>query len=261
VHEAELILATGALLAAGLVASLAAGRLRIPGLVLFLGVGMAIGSDGTGWIDFSDYELARFVGIIALGLILYEGGLTAGFGEIRPVLWSVLSLATLGTAVTAAVTGVAVAWLLDRPLLEGLLLGAILCSTDGAAIFALLRGSTLRRRLARTLEGEAGMNDPVAVLLVLGFIQWIEQPESGLVHMLQLLVQQLLIGGVVGLLVGRIAAVAFQRAQLASAGLYPVASIATAAIAFGGAEILHGSAFLAVYLTGLVIGSAPIPAK
>jgi cell volume regulation protein A len=261
VHEAQLILATGALLAAGLIASLAAGRLRIPGLVLFLGVGMVIGSDGTGWIEFSDYQLARFVGIIALGLILYEGGLTAGFSEIRPVLWSALSLATLGTAVTAAVTGVAAAWLLDRPLLEGLLLGAILCSTDGAAIFALLRGSTLRRRLARTLEGEAGMNDPVAVLFVLGFIEWIRQPESGLVNMLELLAQQLLIGGVVGVLVGQVATLAFQRAQLASAGLYPVASIATAAIAFGGAEILHGSAFLAVYLTGLVIGSAPIPAK
>jgi cell volume regulation protein A len=261
VHEAELILATGALLAAGLLASLAAGRLRIPGLVLFLGLGMAIGSDGTGWIDFSDYELARFVGIIALGLILYEGGLSAGFDEIRPVLGTALRLATIGTLVTAAVTGVAAAWVLDRPLLEGLLLGAVLCSTDGAAIFALLRGSTLRRRLARTLEGEAGMNDPVAVLLVLGFIEWIRQPEGGLANMLELLVAQLLIGGVVGLLVGQVAAFAFQRAQLASAGLYPVASIATVAISFGGAEILHGSAFLAVYLTGLVLGSAPIPAK
>jgi potassium/hydrogen antiporter len=261
VHEAELILATGALLAAGLLASLVAGRLRIPGLVLFLGVGMAIGSDGTGWIEFSNYELARFVGIIALGLILYEGGLTAGFDEIRPVLAPALSLALVGTAITAAVTGVAAALLLDLSLLEGLLLGAILCSTDGAAIFALLRGSTLRRRLARTLEGEAGMNDPVAVLLVLGFVEWIMQPEGGLANMLVLLVQQLLIGGAVGLFVGRVAAMAFQRAQLASAGLYPVASIATAAIAFGGAEILHGSAFLSVYLAGLVIGSAPIPAK
>ena len=149
----------------------------------------------------------------------------------------------------------------DLSLLQGLLLGAILCSTDGAAIFALLRGSTLRRRLARTLEGEAGMNDPVAVLLVLGFIEWIMQPEGGLANMLVLFVQQLLIGGAVGLFVGRVAVMAFQRAQLASAGLYPVASIATVAIAFGGAEILHGSAFLSVYLTGLVIGSAPIPAK
>ena len=193
-HEAELILATGALLAAGLVASLAAGRLRIPGLVLFLGVGMVIGSDGTGLIDFEDYELARFVGVIALALILFEGGLTAGWDEIRPVLGPTVRLATVGTAITAVVTGVAAAWLLDRPLLEGLLLGAILCSTDGAAIFALLRGSTLRRRLARTLEGEAGMNDPVAVLLVLGFIEWIQEPEYGLLEFGVLLVLELGIG-------------------------------------------------------------------
>ena len=135
---------------------------------------MAIGSDGTGWIDFSDYELARVVGVIALGLILYEGGLTAGFDEIRPVLGPAISLATSVRRSPRRSPGVAAAWLLDLSLLEGLLLGAILCSTDGAAIFALLRGSTLRRRLARTLEGEAGMNDPIAVLLVLGFIEWIQ---------------------------------------------------------------------------------------
>lgn len=260
-HEAELILGAGALLAAGLLASLVAGRLRIPGLILFLGVGMLIGSDGTGWIDFSDYELARLVGVIALALILYEGGLTAGFGEIRPVLAPVVGLATVGTVVTAVITGTAAAWLLDRPLLEGLLLGSILCSTDGAAIFALLRGSTLRRRVARTLEGEAGMNDPLAVLLVMGFISWIQQPDYGIVQMLGLLVQELGIGLAVGLLVGRLATLALQRAQLASAGLYPVASIATAALSFGGADILHGSGFLAVYLTGLALGSATIPAK
>src|SRR3954468_3142576 len=162
----SLILVAGVLLALGLAASLLAGRLRIPGLVLFLGAGMLVGSDGLNLIAFTDYELARTIGIIALALILFEGGLAAGYSEIRPVLGSAVSLALLGTLITAMVTGSVAYWLLDLTLLQGMLVGAIVSATDGAAIFALLRGSTLKRRLARTLEGEAGMNDPVAVLLV-----------------------------------------------------------------------------------------------
>jgi cell volume regulation protein A len=260
-HEGRLILVAGMLLALGLAASLLAGRLRIPGLVLFLGVGMVVGSDGLGLISFTDYEVARTIGIIALALILFEGGLAAGFREIRPVLGSALALATLGTLITAVVTGLAAYWLLDLTLLQGMLVGAIVSATDGAAIFALLRGSTLKRRLARTLEGEAGMNDPVAVLLVLGFIEWIQHPDYGIVDMALLFVQQLGIGTVVGIGVGWLAVQAFRRAHLATGGLYPVASIAVVAIAFGLADVLHGSGFLAVYLAGLVMGSANLPAR
>src|ERR671928_2105834 len=178
--DGQLILVAGALLAAALAASLLAGRIRVPGLVLFLGLGMAIGSDGAGWIDFNDYDLARSVGVVALVLILFEGGLTAGFPEIRPVIGSALSLAFVGTIVTAVVAGLAATWLFGLSRLGGLLLGSVLASTDGAAVFSVLRGSTLRRRLARTLEGEAGLNDPGAVLLVLGFSAWITQPGYGL---------------------------------------------------------------------------------
>lgn len=259
--DGHLVLVAGALLAAALAASLLAGRLRLPSLVLFLGVGMAVGNDGLGWIDFSDYRLARDVGIVALALILFEGGLTAGFGEIRPVLKPVVSLALLGTLITAAVCGLAAAWLFGFTLLEGLLLGAIVSSTDGAAIFAMLRDSSLKRRLARTLEGEAGMNDPVAVLLVVGFIDWIQQPGYGLPDMLWLFVREVGIGAAVGVGVGFAAVWTFRRAQLATPGLYPVASVAAAAIAFGAAGVLNGSGFLSVYLAGLVLGSATIPAR
>jgi len=259
--EGSLILVAGLLLAVGLAASLLAGRLRIPGLVLFLGVGMLVGSDGLDLIGFSDYKLAQTIGIIALALILFEGGLAAGIQEIRPVLGSALSLATLGTLVTAVVTGLAAYWLLDATLLEGMLVGAIVSATDGAAIFALLRGSTLKRRLARTLEGEAGMNDPVAVLLVLGFIEWIKNPDYGVVDMLGLFVQQLGIGALAGAGAGWLAVQAFRRVRLATGGLYPVASIAVVAIAFGAADVLHGSGFLAVYITGLMMGSAQLPAR
>jgi cell volume regulation protein A len=265
VTDGELILVAGALLAAGIAASLLAARVRLPGLLLFLGVGMLVGSDGTGWIDFGrtqeDYELARTIGIVALALILFEGGLTAGFEEIRPVLRPALGLAVVGTFVTAGITAIAAIWLFDLSTLEGLLLGAIISSTDGAAIFSLLRGSTLRRPLARTLEGEAGLNDPVAVLLVVGFIEWIEQADYGVADMALLFVLELGIGAAVGLAVGWLAAEGLRRTRLDTAGLYPVATLATVAVSFGAAETLHGSGFLAAYLSGLALGSARIPAK
>jgi cell volume regulation protein A len=259
--DGELILATGALLAGALLASLLAGRLRVPGLLLFLALGMLIGSDGLGWIHFGDYEVARTIGIVGLALILFEGGLSAGYQEIRPVLAPAISLATAGTIITALIGGLAAAWLFDLTTLEGMLLGATLAATDGAAIFAVLRGSTLRRRLARTLEGEAGLNDPVAVLLVIGFIDWIQKPDYGLADMALSLAGELLIGAAVGAGIGVLAVYGLRRTRLASAGLYPVASIAIAALAFGLADVAHGSGFLAVYLAGLALGSVQIPAK
>jgi len=189
--DGELILVAGALMAAGLAASLAADRLRLPGLVLFLGLGMAIGSDGAGWIDFNDYELARTIGIVALALILFEGGLTTSFNEIRSVAAPALSLAFAGTLLTALIAGLAATWLFDLTLLQGLLLGSIVASTDGAAIFALLRNSNLDRRVGLTLEGESGFNDPLAVLLVIGLIDWIQKPDFGAPDMLILFLREL----------------------------------------------------------------------
>jgi len=260
-NDGHLLLVGGALMVAGLAAALAAGRLRVPGLVLFLGLGMAIGTDGTGWLDFDDYELARTIGIVALVLILFEGGLSAGYAEIRPVLRESLSLALLGTLGTAAIAGLAASLLLDLSTLEGLLLGSIVAATDGAAIFGVLRGSTLRRRLARTLEGEAGFNDPVAVLLVLGFIEWIQQPDYGVADMALLFGRELGIGLVAGLAVGWLGLQGLRRARLGTPGAYPLGTIGIAAIAYGAADTLEGSGFLAVYLAGLALGSATFPAQ
>ena len=178
------------------------GRIRLPGLVLVLLFGMAIGSEGLGWLSFDDYDLAQTIGIVALALILFEGGLAAGLPEIRPVLGPSLSLAVLGTLLTALIAGLVAAWIFDLSLPQGMLLGSVLAATDGAAVFAVLRGSSLRRRLARTLEGEAGFNDPVAVLLVLGFIDWIQRPHYGVFDMLGLFVSETAIGLGIGALVG-----------------------------------------------------------
>jgi potassium/hydrogen antiporter len=202
VEAGPTILVAGALLAGALGASLLAGRLRVPGLVAFLGLGMAVGSDGFGWIDFGDYALARDIGIVGLSLILFEGGLATSFGELRPVAGAALALAVGGTILTAVLTGLAAWWLFDFTALEGMLLGSIVAGTDGAAIFAVLRGSTLRRRLARALEGEAGINDPVAVILVLGFVHWLKHGDYGVVDMAGLFVQELAIGAIVGVAVG-----------------------------------------------------------
>ncbi|HLM50355.1 MAG TPA: cation:proton antiporter, partial [Solirubrobacteraceae bacterium] len=252
------ILVVGALLAAGLIASLLAERMRVPALLLFLFVGMVLGSDATGLIAFSNYHLAQEIGVVALALILFEGGLTSGLLEIRPVLASAVSLAVVGTAVTAIVVGLAAVWLLDLSTIDGLLVGAIVSATDGAAIFGLLRSSSLRRRLARTLEGESGFNDPMAILLVLGFIALAQEPGFGALDFVELFVRQIGIGLVVGTGLGLLAVRALGRMRLASTGLYPVASLCLAALAFGAADALDGSGFLAVYLAGLILGTASV---
>jgi cell volume regulation protein A len=261
VSDAELILIAGLLMAAGLVAAKFADRLRVPGLLLFLGLGMLAGSDGIGGVDFNDYELTRTLGTIGLVLILFEGGLAAGWKEIRPVAGTAISLAFIGTIATALLTGAAASWLFDLDYLEGLIIGSAVAATDSAAIFAVLRGSRLRRRLARALEGESGLNDPVAVILVLGFIDWIEDPGYGVLDMAGAFVVDLGIGLVLGLVVGFLSRGAFRRLDLPSPGLYPVASLAAAALAFGLADASHGSGFLSVYIAGLVLGTGAVPAR
>ncbi|HET6551231.1 MAG TPA: potassium/proton antiporter [Solirubrobacter sp.] len=261
-----LTLAVGSLLAAGIGASLLAGRLRLPGLVLVLVLGMVIGSDGLGLIDFgeqtADYEPAQAAAIMALALILYEGGLSSGWTEIRPVIGVSIALATVGTVITAALTAVVAFALVDELTgLEALMLGSTVAATDAAAVFAVLRGSTLRRRIARTLEGESGVNDPIAILLVIGCIEAVKHDDFGVLDALWLAVSELAIGATIGLAVGVLGVLLLRHVTLPSAGLYPVASIALAALAYGGAAQIHGSGFLASFLAGLVVGSASSPAR
>jgi potassium/hydrogen antiporter len=260
-HDAVLILIGGVLLAAGIAGALLADRVRVPALLLFLGLGMLAGSEGIGGIHFANYELARTLGTIALVLILFEGGLTSGWSEIRPVLGSAASLATVGTLATALLAGVAAKLLFGVSWLEGMIIGSAIAATDSAAIFAVLRNSTLEKRLARSLEGESGMNDPVALLLVIGFIEWIQQPGYGPADMIGLIALKIAVGIVVGLILGRLAVWVLARIELPSDGIYPVATIAAAALAYGVSEVAHGSGLLAVYLTALALGGARIPAR
>ena len=260
-RDAQLILMAGGLLAVGVAASMVAARLRLPALVLFLGLGMLIGSDGLGWIYFDGYALARRLGTIALVVILFEGGLATGVRALRPVLRGAVSLAVIGTIGTAVITGVVAAALLHRSLAEGLLCGAILSPTDGAAVFALLRGVRLPRRLALTLNGEAGLNDPVAVMLVLVMVDVIRTPGYGVADAAWFLAHDVAVGLIVGVLMGRIGIAALRGMQSAPAGLSLVASFATAAVAFGASASIGGSGFLAVYVAGLILGSGQLDAR
>src|SRR3954471_10835490 len=202
-HEGLLLLVVGAVLAASLVVALGAARTGLPVLVAFLGLGMLLGSDGPGGIEFDDAELAREVGIVGLALILYEGGLQTSWRRLRQVAVPAALLSTVGVVVSAVLTGVAAHLLFDVSWLESILLGAVVASTDAAAVFATLRATHIRRRVARTLEAESGGNDPMAIALTLGLIAWIEKPDSyGFENLALLVVQQLGLGLLVGIVLG-----------------------------------------------------------
>lgn len=260
-EHSDSILIAGALLALAIATTLVARRARVPGLVLFLILGIVVGPSGFDVVDGVDIEMAQTVGVIALALILFEGGLASGWKEIQPVFGVSFSLATIGTLLTAVITGLGTAYFLDYSTLQAMLIGGIVASTDGAAVFALLRGSTLKKRLARTLEGEAGLNDPVAILLVIGFIEWITQPSYGVLDMAVLFFEEMAIGAIIGIAIGFIGVRGIRAVGNVTSGLYPVATVAIAASAFGLAQVIHGSGFLAVYIAGLILGSARLPAK
>jgi potassium/hydrogen antiporter len=257
VEPGTLLLLVGGLLAISMAVALGAARVGVPSLVAFLALGMLLGSDGPGGIEFDDVELARTVGIAGLAAILYEGGLSTSWRRLRSVAVPAGLLATVGVVATALLAGVAAYALFDLTWLESVLLGAVVASTDAAAVFATLRFTHIRRRLARTLEAETGGNDPVAIALTIGLIDWIEDPTYGFPDLLVAVVRQLSLGLVVGVVLGAAAVWAFARLPHSMGAFAPVASVATAALTFGVADSIEGSGFLAVYLVGLAVGSTP----
>jgi cell volume regulation protein A len=257
VDEGLLLLIVGGILAASIVVAFGATRAGVPSLVAFLALGMLLGSDGLGGIEFDDAELARQVGVVALAAILFEGGLATSWRRLREVAVPATLLATVGVVVTTVLTGLAAYALFDLSRLESVLLGAVVASTDAAAVFATLRFTHIRRRLARTLEAETGGNDPMAIALTIGLIDWIEKPGYGIENLALLLVRQLGIGLVIGVTLGAAATWAFARLPHSVGVFAPVASVAAGALSFGIADVSGGSGFLAVYLVGLAVGSTP----
>jgi cell volume regulation protein A len=202
---------------------------------------MLLGSDGVGGIYFDDAQLARSIGIVGLIAILFEGGLTTSWGEVRPVAAPAAVLSTFGVVVTALVTAAAAYAIFDLSWSKSLLLGAVVGSTDAAAVFVTLRFTRLRRRLATLLAVESGANDPMAVALTLGLISWVEHSDYGVGDFALLLVRQFAVGLVIGCVLGVAASRLLQRLPTDIAPFASVASIGTAALAYGVAASLHGS--------------------
>jgi cell volume regulation protein A len=257
VDVGTMLLLVGAVLAGSIAVAFGAARVGVPSLVAFLALGMLLGSDGPGGIEFDDAELARNVGIVGLAAILYEGGLSTSWRRLRAVAVPAGLLSTVGVVVTAVLTGAAAYLLFDLSWLGSVLLGAVVASTDAAAVFATLRYTHIRRRLARTLEAETGLNDPVAIALTIGLIDWIDKPSFGFPDLLLLVVRQLTLGLLTGVVLGAVAMWVFARLPQSIGAFVPVASVAAAALSFGAADVIGGSGFLAVYLVGLAVGSTP----
>ena len=236
-------------------------RSRFPLLVTFLGIGMLLGSDGVGGIYFDDAQLARSIGIVGLIAILFEGGLTTAWRDFRSVIAPAAMLSTVGVAISAVVTAGAAHELFSFSWSKSLLLGAVVGSTDAAAVFATLRFTRLRRRLATLLAVESGANDPMAVALTLGLIAWVEHPDYGVDDFAVLLARQFALGLVVGIVLGFIASRLLRRLPTDLAPFASVASIGTAALAYGVAASLDGSGFLAVYLVALWVGNTAMPLR
>jgi cell volume regulation protein A len=241
--------------------SRASERTGLPIALLFLVVGMVAGSEGLGRIQFDDYRFAFRVGVVALALILFDGGLNTPLSSVRKAAAPAGVLATLGVAGTAVLVAAGANFLgLGWP--EALLLGAVVSSTDAAAVFSVLRGSglQLKRRLGVTLEVESGINDPVAVILTTVLTQNLLTPgsASGLRIPLEI-VLQLVVGTAVGAGVGYGGRFLLSKLSLPTGGLYPVVTLALGLFAFGAATLAHGSGFLAVYLAGLLLGNGPLP--
>lgn len=254
------LLVTGVLLLVSVLASRTSGRLGVPVALLFLAIGLAAGEEGLLNIRFDDYALAFRVGTVALVLILFDGGLQTNAGTIRGVLLPAGVLATVGVAATAGVTAVG-ARALGLEWHDALLLGSIVSSTDAAAVFGVLRnaGVRVRPRTAQLVELESGGNDPVAVILTLAATSAIVTGGGWGPMMVADALLQLAVGLVGGLAVGIGGRRLLRRAHLQAAGLYPVLTLGLAALSFGVPTLLHGSGFLAVYVTGIVLGSARLP--
>ncbi|SDQ45429.1 potassium/proton antiporter [Virgibacillus salinus] len=233
-------------------------RLGVPSLVLFIGVGMLVGSDGLNIIYFDNATIAQLIGIIALVVILFEGGLQTQWTKIKPVLPSALTMATSGVLVTTGIVAVASKYMLGISWLEGLLLGSIVGSTDAAAVFAVLKDKNIKGNIKSMLEAESGSNDPMAMFLTLSFIQLITQDQAGIGSLIWSFFWQMGIGLLCGLIIGKVGSLSINRINLDSSGLYPLFGLAFAFSAYSITALMDASGLLAVYTAALVIGNSEL---
>ena len=260
--DLDVILLVGAvvLIIAILAARLGSG-FGLPSLLLFLGLGMLLGTDGVGGVAFDDADLAHAIGFAALVLILAEGGLTTKWSEIRPVVGPAVALATGGVVVSIALVTVFGYYVLGLPLWVAVLLGAVISPTDAAAVFSVLRNVPIPHRLRGTLEAESGLNDAPTVLLVTlaSGLAAGQRAEGGPVTVAVLVVLELAGGLVIGAVMGWLGVQILRRVALPSSGLYPLTTLGWAVLAYGITSVAHASGFAAVYVCAVILGNARLP--
>ena len=250
------------LLLVSIVASDISSRMGAPLLLVFLAFGMLAGEDGPGGIRFDDFEMAYVIGTLALAVIIFDGGMRTQRATFRVALWPALSLATFGVVITAALVGLCAGWALGLHWLQGMLLGAIVGSTDAAAVFALLRtqGANLQERVGSTLEIESGSNDPMAIFLTVALLELLAAGRTELeLSVVNAFLMQFGIGAALGLGGGRLLVWLINRLRLMT-GLYPLLAVAGGLLIFSVTAQLGGSGFLAIYLAGLVLGNSRLQA-
>jgi cell volume regulation protein A len=253
----QILIAIAIILILSVFASKASEKYGIPALLLFLFLGMLAGSEGPGGIYFDDAWLAQGLGVAALAFILFAGGLDTHWSEVRPVSGPSLILSTLGVAITAVIVGVTAFFLFGFSLLEGLLLGSIISSTDAAAVFALLRSRNtgLPDRVKYLLEFESGSNDPMAVFLTVAFISLLTQDANPSTALIQMFLKQMALGSILGFLLGWVLVWIVNHIALATEGLYPVLTLSSVLLIYGVTAFLGGNGFLGIYIAGLVMGN------
>lgn len=251
-------LAAAVLLFLCVFASKASGKLGIPTLVVFLAVGILAGSEGIGGIYFDNAYAAQSLGVVALAYILFSGGLDTNWKEVRPIVGPGSILATLGVFITCILIGLFNHYILNFSLLEGMLIGAIVSSTDAGAVFTVLRSKSihLKGNLKPLLEFESGSNDPMAVFLTTTVLSLMENPETSPLNFVGLLVSQMIVGFVVGYAGGRVSTTIFNKIKLEFDGLYTVMSLAVVLLIYTLTQALKGNGFLAVYVAGVVLGNS-----
>ncbi|WP_429370179.1 potassium/proton antiporter [Paenibacillus sp. DS2015] len=250
----SLTLLVAGLLLVGVLTTKFSSRFGMPALVLFIVVGMVLSR----FIYYDNAFLTQIVGIFALIVILFDGGMQTKFEDIKPVIGSALSLATIGVLVTTFIVGVCARYILGVDWVEGFLFGAIVGSTDAAAVFTVLGGKNIRKRITTTLEAESGSNDPMAVFLTISLIEWIQKPDHSIVSMILSFLWEMGIGLILGILIGRLAVYMINQINFDSSGLYPVMALSFAVLSYGATSLLQGSGLLAVYVTAIVMGNSDL---
>jgi cell volume regulation protein A len=258
-----LIIGATALVIISILANKVSGRLGVPSLLIFILVGMLAGSEGPGGIYFDNPVIAQTIGVVALALILFSGGIDTRWAEVRPVFARALSLSTVGVILTSVSVSIAAVLLLGFSPVEGFLLGAIVSSTDAAAVFATLRSrrASLKGELRPLLEFESGSNDPMAIFLTIGAITLLMNPGASILTLIPLFVQQMAVGGILGYGIGKLTVHLINVLKLEYEGLYAVLTLAMALFVYSFTTLMGGNGFLAAYIAGLVIGNATIVHK